>query len=346
MHKWRLLLLPLSLIYGMIVSLRTLLFRYGILKRYSIPGASVCVGNITVGGTGKSPMTSYIAELLQEYGPVILSRGYGRSTNGPRIATPADNALTIGDEPYMYFKRFNEGVPVVVAEKRKIGVGMIRSKFPDAPIILDDAFQHLHVKAGMNLILMTWDRPVFRDYPFPAGNLREPRSGLRRADIIVVTKVPEHLSDQEKADFCRHLRFPASRIFFSGIVYGDIVPLFNTLPTEPEIVLLVTGIANPEPLRRHLAGIWPTEVMAFPDHHVFTAKDIQVVRQKVATFAGRRCAVITTEKDAVRLTGLSTLPEMQEIPWFYQQMTINIDRRQEFNDLLLKYVTGTNERGS
>lgn len=338
----RLLLLPFSWIYGLITAVRNWLFDAGIRNTYVIPNKSVCVGNITVGGTGKSPMTIYITELLRDFKPAILSRGYGRATKGPRMATAADNASTIGDEPYMYLRRFNGNVPVVVAEERKLGVELLNAKLDNPTIILDDALQHRKVKAGLQLVLMTYDRPIFKDFPFPAGNLRENRSGVKRADIVVVTKA-EHTDEAERETFSRKLNFPKERLFFSSVVYGDIVPVFDAHWEEPEIILLVTGIANPMPLYAELSVQFKTELMAFPDHHVFSDKDIQAIHQKVATFDGRRCAIVTTEKDAARLLEIGD-PEIRKMPWFYQRMHIRIDREEAFNDLLLKYVTGTNER--
>jgi tetraacyldisaccharide 4'-kinase len=344
MQFLRLLLLPFSLLYGCITAVRNWLFDRGISKTYVIPNRSICIGNITVGGTGKSPMTIYLAELLKDVHPVILSRGYGRSTKGPRLAGPSDNASTIGDEPFMYSRRFGDRVPVVVAEERRLGIELIHRQFDDATILLDDAFQHRQVRAGFQLVLMTWDRPIFRDFPFPAGNLRENRSGLRRADAVVITKTPTLADETAKQHFLRQLGFPAERVFFSSIDYGALVPLFDATWQEPEKVLLVTGIANPDPLKAYLEQRYAVELMAFPDHHAFSLKDIQAIHQKVATFASHRYAIVTTEKDAVRLLGLEDNSLIRNAPWFYQRMQIRIERENDFNDLLLKYVTGANER--
>lgn len=344
MQAARLLLLPFSLIYGAIVGIRNWLFDSGIQHSFVIPNKSVCVGNITVGGTGKSPMTIYITELLRDFQPAILSRGYGRSTKGPRLASETDDASTIGDEPFMYRRRFGARVPIVVAEERKLGVDLLNEHFDRPTIILDDAFQHRKVKAGFQLVLMTYDRPIFRDFPFPAGNLRENRSGLKRADAVVITKSPAGLSDADKTVFLQRLKFAADKVFFSTIVYGPMIPLFDAAWEAPDHLLLVTGIANPKPLLEHLQQHAVVESMTFPDHHAFSEKDIQAIRQKVATFASHRFAIVTTEKDAVRLLGMGDNSLSETGPWFYQSMQVQIDRTNAFNDLLLKYVTGTNER--
>lgn len=347
MQQLRLLLWPFSMIYGLITTIRNWLYDKGIRKSTPIPGASVCVGNITVGGTGKSPMTIYIAELLQKFQPVILSRGYGRSTKGYRLADDTDDASSIGDEPYMYTRHFGKSVPVAVAEERIIGVNNLRKQFPDSVILLDDAFQHRPVKAGLQLVLMTYDRPIFRDFPFPAGNLRESRRGLKRADVVVVTKCPEQVASEEKALFATKLNIKREQLFFSTISYGKKVALFSNLEwNDPEIILLVTGIANPKPLKTFLEKNYTVIELRFPDHHAFTAKDIQTIHQKVATFDRRRWAILTTEKDAVRLKGKEIADSLSDLPVFYQQMTVSIDREDDFNDLLINYVTRTNERSS
>jgi tetraacyldisaccharide 4'-kinase len=345
MQYARLLLWPFSMIYSLVTIVRNWLYDSGFRKSTPIPGASICIGNITVGGTGKSPLTIYIAEILSAFQPVILSRGYGRTTKGYRLANISDNASTLGDEPFMYTQHFGKTVPVAVAEERIIGVNKLRERFPESVILLDDAFQHRPVKAGLQLVLMTYDRPIFRDFPFPAGNLRESRNGLNRADVIVVTKCPESVSAEDKLHFAHKMGRPSEEVFFSSIVYGNKIPLNNKHTwNDPEIVLLVTGIANPKPLRVYLEKDYTVVELSFPDHHAFTEKDIRAIQQKVATFGDRRFAVLTTEKDAVRLTGTPFVADILALPFFYQQMTVQIDREKDFNELLTSYVTRTNER--
>lgn len=340
----RILLLPFSLIYGCIVAIRNKCYDWGFFSSKKINQPSICVGNITVGGTGKSPLTIYLTELLSLRNPIILSRGYGRKTKGFRLATHQDSASTIGDEPFMYWKRFNGKVPVLVAEKRQLGIDFIHSNFPNSTIILDDAFQHRSVQAGLNIVLMTFDRPVFNDFPFPAGNLRENRSGINRADIVMVTKCPTTISQQYKSSFQRKIPLPANNIFFSNIVYGEKTPLFSHTWKEPEIVLVISGIANPTPLIEQLKEKYVVESLIFPDHHNFSTSDIHAIRQKVTTFAHRQYAIITTEKDAVRFQSMPNIKELENLPFFVQHMEIRIDRQNDFNTLILNYVTRTNER--
>lgn len=344
MYSWRIGLLPFSWLYGLVVGLRNWFYTLGVFKSRTIPGASICIGNITVGGTGKSPLTAYIAQLLEKEKPVILSRGYGRKTRGLYIANPKSTASEIGDEPMMYWTNFNHRVPVIVAEKRQIGVDWIRAHHPDALILLDDAFQHRAVKAGLNMLLMTYDRPVFRDFVFPAGNLREPRSGMKRADIALITKCPHQLTENDKNPFRENIPLKTEHIFFSEVIYGELKGLFGATWQSFDQLILVTGIAQPEPLYRFLAENHRVEAIQFPDHHSFTREDIQQIQQKVATFANQRCAVVTTEKDAVRFAEWKDLILASGIPFFVQSISVKIDREEDFKALLENYVVRTNER--
>ncbi len=344
MEKFRLLLLPFSWLYGIVVTIRNWMFDNGIKKSQPIPGPSICIGNITVGGTGKSPLTAYIAKLFEANRPVILSRGYGRKTQGLQVANPSSTASEIGDEPMMYWTNFNHQIPVVVAEKRQIGVDWIRQHQKDSLILLDDAFQHRAVKAGLNILLMTYDRPVFRDFVFPAGNLREPRAGMKRADIALITKCPEQLSEEDKTPFRKRIPLKSEHIFFSKVIYGELKGLFGAVWEPFDQLILVTGIAQPEPLYRFLAENHRVEAIKFPDHHSFTLADIQQIQQKVATFANQRCAVVTTEKDAVRFAEWQDVLSASKIPFFVQSISLKIDREEDFKALLENYVVRANER--
>ncbi|AEA44827.1 tetraacyldisaccharide 4'-kinase [Fluviicola taffensis] len=343
MEKFRLLLIPFSWLYGLVVSLRNWFYNIGIFKSKQIPGASICIGNITVGGTGKSPLTAYIAKLFEEKKTVILSRGYGRKTQGLFIANATSTASELGDEPMMYWTNFNQQIPVVVSEKRQIGVDWIRENTSNSLILLDDAFQHRAVKSGLNILLMTYDRPIFSDFVFPAGNLREPRAGMKRSDIVVVTKCPSNLSENFKTNFYQKIPLAKEFIFFSEVIYGDLTGLFGEIWEPVDQILLVTGIAQPEPLYRFLAENHKVESLKFPDHHAFTHLDIQQIQQKVATFANQRCVVVTTEKDAVRFAEWKDQILQSGIPFFVQNISLKIDREAHFKDLLKNYVVRANE---
>lgn len=344
MFSPRLLLLPFSWIYGAVVFVRNKCFDWRLFQVHEIPGSSITVGNITVGGTGKSPHTSFLVDFLHEFNPVILSRGYGRKTKGLYIASEKDSASELGDEPYMYWKQFKQHVPVVLAEKRLLGVQWIRQHFPTALIVLDDAFQHRAVKAGLNLVLMTYDEPVFEDYPFPAGNLREGRCGMKRADIVVVTKCPFDMTPQQKMRFYNNIPIANRLIFFSEIAYTSIEGLFGEVWNHPKRILVITGIAQPEPLYRFLQANHEIETLKFPDHHDFSASDIQKIQQKVATFGYQDAVIVTTEKDAARLMHWESEFKNKHIAVFVQKMGIKIDREEDFKDLLKNYVVRANER--
>ena len=346
MQNLRLLLLPLNLLYGLVVGLKNLSYKMGWKKSVPIPGASICVGNITVGGTGKSPMTKALAELLFDHQPVILSRGYGRKTQGLQIAGPSSSAADIGDEPMMYWSYFKQMVPVVVAEKRLAGVEWIRKNYPDSPILLDDAFQHRAVKAGFSIVCMTYDRPIFKDFTFPAGNLREFRSGIKRADCAVITKCPETLTEQDKQEFYSKIPLPKEHIYFSKVTYPDPIPIGESMWKNFKTLVLITAIAQPEPLENHLKKTHRVELNRFADHHHFTRKDITEILQKVATFARQDCAIVTTQKDLVKLS-----PWLDEIfgvctNVFVQTIRTELDRQTDFNQRIEKYVVIANERSS
>lgn len=345
MFSWRLLLLPFSWIYLLIVGIRNKLFDWKIYSSYKIPGSSICIGNITVGGTGKSPHTAYLADLLKKNNPVILSRGYGRKTKGLVVAGSGTTANDIGDEPFMYWESFHHQVPVVVSEKRKTGVDYLRKNYPESPILLDDAFQHRAVKAGLNILCMTYDRPVFEDFVFPAGNLRESRSGMKRADLVFITKCPAHVPENQKKRFYKHIPLPENRIFFSEIVYGEMRGLFGDTWEETDELLIVTGIAQPEPLYRFLREKYKITSIRFPDHYDFNDTDLQRIQQKVATFAGKRIPVIITEKDASKWISHKAFILEAGLSVFVQKMRIQLDREDDFKALIRNYVVSANERG-
>lgn len=346
MQKLRLLLLPLNLIYGLIVWIKNLSYSFGWKKSYVIPGASICIGNITVGGTGKSPLTKAIAELLLDENPVILSRGYGRQTKGLQVAGINSTALDLGDEPMMYWSYFQRQVPIVVAEERKIGVDWIRKNHPNSPILLDDAFQHRAVKAGLNIVLMTFDRPTFNDFTFPAGNLREFRSGIKRADMVLITKCPENLTESTKSQFYGRIPLSRENIFFSKVVYNVPTPIGESVWSDFKNVVLITAIAQPEPLKNHFEKKHSVVLNRFADHHNFTSSEIKEILQKVATFAPQECAIVTTEKDLVKLSPWLTDILNVSTNVFVQTISTEIDRQTDFNQRIEEYVVIANERSS
>lgn len=293
--------------------MRNKLFDYNILnsKSYEVP--IICIGNLSTGGTGKSPMTEYIIRLLNhDFRVATLSRGYGRSSSGYRDVSPEDQAILVGDEPLQFARKFRN-VQVAVCEDRQAGIETLLSKkSPPEVIILDDAYQHRKVNAGLNIVLTTYGNLYVEDYVLPTGNLREPISGVSRAAIVVVTKCPIDLSLEKQQAIRSKLNLSTSQnLYFSTIEYEDTVysnkrsATLNSLKVKK--VTLVTGIANPRPLvhflREHGLSF---EHKAFKDHHNYTASEIEEFN-KLDT-------ILTTEKDFVRLRSSLEMQNLFYLP--------------------------------
>lgn len=341
MYKWRVVLFPFGFLYGVITAIRNLLFDYGLKAVFKIPGKSICVGNLSVGGTGKTPHIAYLADLLEnEFKVQILSRGYGRQTKGFFLLDENSTSKTVGDEPLFYFQNFKKST-VAVCESRKEGIQTLQTLEKSDVILLDDAFQHRAVKAGLNILLTDYNSPYYSDLMLPAGNLREWQRGRKRADLVLVSKSPTLISRQEKEEITRKLKFNPENVFFTHIIYADLKPFGKSIvwnKHEFKSIILVTGIANPEPLVRHLSQDHHLELISFPDHHDFTLEDIQKIHKKFDTFADEKKVIVTTEKDFVRLNDSIFATEIQRYPWFYQQISVKIDREQTFNNKIQSYV--------
>ncbi|HOO43332.1 MAG TPA: tetraacyldisaccharide 4'-kinase, partial [Bacteroidales bacterium] len=286
--------------YAWILGLRHILYDRGIFRSHTFPFHTICVGNITVGGTGKTPMTEYLAGRFLEKNvtPVVLSRGYGRKTKGFRYVNVTDTWDLAGDEP-LQIKRHYPDVPVVVCEDRVEGLLHICKDFPgNPPVILDDAFQHRRVRASKNVLMADFTRPVSKDTLLPFGRLRDlPRAG-KRADCVVYTRCSP-LQDPKNQPTENLWKAPA---YYTYMTYGQPIPLNraeNEL-REGDTLLLVTGIANPKPLVVYLETSYKVaHHLKFPDHHCFTEKDLEKIRGLLA--ADPQMKLVTTAKDAVRL---------------------------------------------
>jgi tetraacyldisaccharide 4'-kinase len=339
MNLIRFLLFPFSFIYLGITSTRNLLYKLGIFKTSIIPKKSICVGNLSVGGTGKTPHVSYLADFLsQTVETAILSRGYGRKTTGFLWVKPNSKASDVGDEPMFYVNRFKEKVHVAVCEKRAIGIQQIQTLFPkNELIILDDAFQHRAVKSGLNILITDFSKPFYDDYLMPVGSLRESRAGKNRADIIIVSKTPNDCTETTKNQIVQSLNFKPEFVFFSHISYAPMNP-FGTEIENIKKVILVTGIANPKPLLEHISKQYDVEEIRFGDHHAFSKVDIQRIHQKFDTFAHEETIILTTEKDYMRLKDFSSDWNLQNYPWYFQPITVKIDNEEKFKNLINQYV--------
>jgi tetraacyldisaccharide 4'-kinase len=333
-------LLPFSILYGAATGVRNWLFNVGWKKSDPIPGKSITVGNLSVGGTGKSPLVIYLIQhfLSENSNIATLSRGYGRKTKGLITADDGASATTIGDEPLQYLHRFGSKISVNVAEERKIGVDHIRNSLdPETIILLDDAFQHRKVQAGLNILVTEYYRPYSKDFLLPVGRLRESRNGANRADIILVSKCPEHVSELEQATLSSQLAQSGQPVFFSAINYGKLKQISGVEIEQFKNVLLVTGIGNAEPLVKHLESNFSVTHLKFPDHHDFRASDIDTIHQKFNTFASRDKVIVTTEKDFMRLQQFDAILN-GSTPWFYQPIELAIKRESELKNLLNRYV--------
>lgn len=340
MSKLRLLLLPFSWIYGAITGFRNFLFNRGINKTLVIPKKSILVGNLSTGGTGKTPHVDYLLNhfVNQQIKTTSLSRGYGRKTKGVLVASSASTANDIGDEPLFYKNKYGNKINVVVAEKRTQGVQLINANIPNNElIVLDDAFQHRAIKAGLNILLTDFNHLYSSDFVLPAGNLREWKTGAKRADILIVTKSPSDLKEDTENKIKSQLKFHNENVFFSSIGYGELKSINDTSINEVESVLLVTGIANPIPLIGQLNRYYSVEEIRFKDHHEFTLADIEKIHKKFDTFAKQNKAIITTEKDFMRLKAFDSVIS-GDYPWFYQPITIEIKEQEKFNNLIDTYV--------
>ncbi|TCJ19031.1 tetraacyldisaccharide 4'-kinase [Flaviaesturariibacter flavus] len=320
LKSFRILLFPLALLYGAVVLLRNWLYNRGWMHATTFNLPLICVGNLSVGGTGKSPMVEYLLTRLRgNFRVATLSRGYKRKTKGYALANEKTTALEIGDEPMLFHIKFPD-VPVAVGEERIVAIPQLLHDRPDTQaIILDDAFQHRPIKAGLNILLTDHGNLYTRDFFLPTGDLRDARSSAGRAEVIVVTKCPPNLSGSEKEALTRELRpRPGQQLFFTTIAYGAPYHItsraFGQLTDDTE-VLLVTGIANPRPLKAWLEErIHSYSMMHFGDHHIFSIDDWADIRKRFAELPGERKLILTTEKDAMRLLKFES--ELEALPFF------------------------------
>ncbi|MBD0724477.1 tetraacyldisaccharide 4'-kinase [Flavobacterium sp. L1I52] len=309
MNLLRKILFPFAILYGLITSIRNFLFDKEILKSYSFDLPIIAVGNLSVGGTGKTPQIEYLIRLLSaKYKVATLSRGYKRKSEGFVLADANANAEILGDEPFQFFQKFPE-ILVAVDANRKNGIEQLLSqKEKPEVILLDDAYQHRKVKAGFYILLTAYGDIYADDFMLPTGNLRESRSGSQRADLVVVTKCPPNLSETEQLSIKNKLKLAENQeLFFSCIAYDDFVysadNKINVSETKKEPKLLLAGIAKPEPFYAYLKNEKDI-CLTYPDHHHFSENDIQDI-----VVQAQDNIIITTEKDYVRLKG--KLPEEQ-----------------------------------
>lgn len=300
-------LLPFALLYGMIIAIRNYFYDHNWFSSIQFSKPVISVGNLSVGGTGKTPHIEYLIELLKyQYRIATLSRGYKRKTQGFRLAAQGDTAYELGDEPAQYFGKYPE-ITVAVGENRILAIPQMLQKRPDIDVILlDDAFQHRSVRPGINILITDFQKPFFKDFILPLGRLRESRSAYKRADVIIVSKCPSILTLQEKNKFIEAIRpLPHQQVFFTTIQYGIPYDLFTKEQTnlsKETALIVVAGIAHPEVLRNHLAQDFADiHLLDYPDHHYFHPRDIEEMLTVYSRKEAENTCIMTTEKDAVRL---------------------------------------------
>ncbi|HTI93341.1 MAG TPA: tetraacyldisaccharide 4'-kinase [Puia sp.] len=371
----RILLFPVSLFYALVVKIRNWCFDKKLLSSTAFNLPIICVGNLAVGGTGKSPMVELlIRSLRSRFEIAVLSRGYKRKTRGYALANESTTALDIGDEPMQFHQKFPD-IAVAVGEERIVAIPQLLHDRPGTQaIILDDAFQHRAVRAGMNILLTDHSNLFTRDWWLPSGDLRDAPSSYRRADIIIVTKCPEELSEEERRAIVVEIG-PLShqRIFFTSICYGEPYLITgqpaggaddgraaddaedgqaairaedgrgtagaNTIVNDQVEVLLVTGIANPAPLKRWLDEHSRTYYeLEYGDHHIFSIDDLNTMTRRFDSLTAGRKIILTTEKDAVRLTKFRQ--ELEGLPFYVLPITPRFLFGEEpvFNDLISKFI--------
>ncbi len=357
-HKW---LYPFSFLYGMGVNLRNQLFDWRLLPSQSFDVPIICIGNITVGGTGKTPHTEYLIKLLQkEFQVAVLSRGYKRKSKGFVLATPETPMHLIGDEPYQMKLKFPHAHIAVDADRRN-GIEQLCAPnvSPEVEVILlDDAYQHRYVKPGINILLVDYHRMIGEDALLPAGRLREPERGKERANIVIITKCPRDIKPMDYRIISKQIDlYPYQKLFFSTLVYGNLTPLYQGCglkerPLESlekdEKVLLLTGIASPEQLTLDL-GKYTNQIktLSFPDHHSFSVKDIASIKQAYEQMGEGKKLIITTEKDSARLLGHPQMDDELKKNIYVLPVEIEIlqNQQESFNENIIGYVRA-NSRNS
>ena len=345
-NEW---LLPLSWLYGLGVKFRNMLFEIGILHSESFDVPVISVGNITVGGTGKTPHVEYLIELLKDKAKVaVLSRGYKRRTRGFVIADDNATAKTIGDEPLQMKRKYGDDITVAVDRKRCHGIRQLTSDEDGIDVILlDDAFQHRYVKPGVNILLVDYHRLIIYDKLLPAGRLREPLSGKNRADIVIVTKCPHDLKPMEYRVITKAMNlYPFQRLFFTCLEYRNITPVFGSGEQSLDSIgkdchiLLLTGIASPQQMIEDLSPRCPhITPLTFGDHHTFTSSDVARINNEFAALPHPKM-IITTEKDATRLIAVEGLSEEVRGAMFALPVKIRfmLGQEESFNEKIIGYV--------
>jgi tetraacyldisaccharide 4'-kinase len=344
LKSFRYLLLPISFFYGLILWIRNKLFDTNYLKSAVFNFPVICVGNLAVGGTGKTPMVEYLLRFLKDdYATATISRGYKRKTKGYGLADENTTALDIGDEPMQFHLKFPD-VSVAVGEERLEAIPQLLHDRPGTQvIILDDAFQHRQVTAGLNILLTDYNNLYTRDFILPGGDLRDVISSAGRAQIIVVTKCRKNLDESERDLIIKELKpAPQQQVFFTEITYGTPYHLFSKEQMEishQTDVLLICGIANPKPLKDFLTSeVHTYDMLRYPDHHIFDSGDLAEIKKQFNKITSEDKIILTTEKDGVRLKKFEN--ELKELPVYVLpiQHDFMFDQSQFFCKMVTDFI--------
>ncbi len=340
----RLLLFPFAVLYGIVVKLRNYLYNKDIIKSATFNFPVICIGNLTVGGTGKSPMVEYILRnFSNRYKIATLSRGYKRKTRGYALANEKTTAIDIGDEPMQFHTKF-PGVYVAVGEERATAIPLLLFEKPDTDvIILDDAMQHRQVNAGLTIMLTDRNNLFTKDYFLPTGDLRDARMSYRRANILVVTKCTPDMQEDERKTLTKEIKpLTSQHLFFASIKYGvpyHILDRSQRTISKNSAVLLVCGIAKPKQLTRYVENISArTEVMYYRDHYIFWIDDLKKIIQRFEKMEGENKMILVTEKDAVRL--LKFHEHLANLPVYVLPIETDFlfNQGNEFNTLIENFI--------
>lgn len=347
---FKILLFPVSIVYGTVIWIRNLLYDSKIWKSKSFNFPVISVGNLTVGGTGKTPHVEYLIRYLsKDYGVATLSRGYRRKTKGFLLADNNSGAKDIGDEAKQIKEKFPL-IQVAVCENRKEGIKRLIEKRDSELIILDDAYQHRKVKAGLSILLMNFYQLPMHDCLLPAGRLREHFYQKKRADIIIVTKCPENISDKTVHKLKKKINPSENQsLYFTTVKYDKIAPVFNSNRISLENIdgiLLISGIAKSQPLVKHIKLKYNhVKHLSFPDHHFYSNADIQKIKNEFDRLKAKTKIILTTEKDAIRFKDIVNNKALSELSDFFYSIPIkieflhdqNIDFEEKINQFIKTY---------
>ena len=330
--------------YHIVLAIRHKLYDWHILKTTRFEKPVICVGNLNLGGTGKTPHTEYLIRLLKnDYRVATLSRGYGRKTKGFKMAETASTYEDLGDEPLQYFKKYHE-IQVAVNEDRVDGVTHLFGEQGIEVVLLDDAFQHRSISAGLNILLTEYQHLYTEDHLFPAGTLRDVKSAAKRADIIVVSKAPKELSEEEKRQIINKLNTSNSqKVYFSYLEHAALQPLNEAAKVfsleESDGAFAFCGIGNPKPFVEELKRRYhAVDFLPFGDHHTYKENDMKAVLNWFEKLEGKKKIIVTTEKDAVRLTNSPYLCQFEDVPLYELPVAVRFHEEEKFNEEILSYV--------